>query len=165
MMKVGVRHSYSSPDLFFYSSFYSIRYFDFSISILFQLAHFSIPFYTSHFLYCISVPVLCEETYKYDTFQSLHCHCVTAPRSVTADWVLRCQAAVREPVYAGDKVIGIAERTKIKTDSSLIFQFLCLFFRFCTVIVLDYFSVTVPVLTDEISIFPFSTYFRFRRRE
>ena len=52
-------------------------------------------------------------------------------------------------------------------DSSLIIQFLYLFFRFYTVIVLDYFSVIVSVLADEISIFPFSTYFRsrFRRRE
>jgi len=41
-----------------------------------------------------------------------------------ADWALRCQAAVREPVYTGFKVIGIAEWTKIKTDLSLIFQFL-----------------------------------------
>ena len=81
---------------------------------------------------------------NYDTFQSLHWHCVTAPRSVTADWALRCQAAVREPVYTGGKVIGIAERTKVKTDSSLIFHFLYLFFRFYTVIVLDYYSVIVP---------------------
>ena len=35
--------------------------------------------------------------------------------SVAADWALRCQAAVREPVYTGGKIIGIAERTKIKT--------------------------------------------------
>ena len=90
---------------------------------------------------------------------------------VTANWVLRCQAAVREPVYTGGKVIGIAERTKIKIDSSLIFQFLYLFFRFYTVIVLDYFSVTVtPLLSPTTSVglfFPFSTYFRsrFRRRE
>ena len=84
-----------------------------------------------------------------------------------ADWALRCQAAVCEPAYTGSKVIGIAEPTKIKMDLSLIFQFLYSFFRFYTVIVLDYFSVTVPVLADEISIFPFSTYFRsrFRRRE
>jgi len=75
---------------------------------------------------------------------------------VTADWALRCKAAVREPVYTGGKVIGIAERTKIKTDSSLIFQFLYLFFRFYTIIFLDYFSITVPVLADKISIFPFS---------
>ena len=98
-------------------------------------------FYTSHFFYSISVPVLCEETYKHDTFQSVHCLCVTAPRSLTADCALCCQAAVHEPVYTGGKVIGITERTKIKTDSSLIFQFLYLFFRFYTVIVLDYFSV------------------------
>ena len=72
-----------------------------------------------------------------------------------------------EPVYTSGKVIGIAKRMKIKTDSSLIYQFLYLFFRFYTVVVFDYFSVTVPVLADEISIFPFSTYFRsrFRRRE
>ena len=84
-----------------------------------------------------------------------------------ANWALRCQVAVRDPVYTDGKVIGITERTKIKTDSSLIFQFLYLFFRFYTVIVLDYFSVTVPVLTNEISIFPLSTYFRsrFRRRD
>ena len=61
-------HSYSSPDLFFYSSFYSIP-----VSIFFY--SISIPVI---FFYSISVPVLCEETYKHDTFQSLHCHCVTA---------------------------------------------------------------------------------------
>ena len=53
-----------------------------------------------------------------------------------------------EPVYTSGKVIGIAKRMKIKTDSSLIYQFLYLFFRFYTVIVLDYFSVTVPVSVD-----------------
>ena len=58
-------------------------------------------------------------------------------------------------MYTGGKVIGIAERTKIKTDSSLIFQFLYLFFRFYTIIVLDYFSVTAPVFADEISIVRF----------
>ena len=56
-------------------------------------------------------------------------------------------------MYTGSKVIGIAKRTKIKTDSSLIFQLLYLFFHFYTVIVWDYFSVTVSVLADEISIF------------
>ena len=126
-----MKHSYSSPDWFFYSSFYSIPVSTFFYSI-------SVPVI---FFYSISLPVLCEETYKHDTFQSLHCHCVTAPRSMTANWALRCQAAVHEPVYTGGKVIGITERTKIKTDSSLIFQFLYLFFRFYTVIVLDYFSV------------------------
>jgi len=86
---------------------------------------------------------------------------------VSADWVLRCQAAVREPVYTSGKVISIAEQTKITMHSSLIFQFLYLFFCSYAVIVLDYFSVTVPILTDKISILPFSTYFRsrFHRQE
>ena len=70
-----VLHSYSSPDLFFSSSFYSIP-----VSTFFYFI--SIPVI---FFYSISIPILCEETYKHDTFQSLHCHCVTAVKLLLSE--------------------------------------------------------------------------------
>ena len=63
----------------------------------------------------------------------------------------------RASVYRG-KVIGIAKRTKIKTDSSLIFQFLYLFF---SISIPSSFWIIFPLQ------FPFSptksVFFRFPR--
>jgi len=61
---------YSSLYLFFSSSFYSIP-----VSTFFYCISIPVTFF-----YSISVPDLYEETYKHDTFQSLHCNCVTAGR-------------------------------------------------------------------------------------